>query len=105
MFQGIGSCYTVQTACRMKTLLGMQGALYDESYYMCYVAGCWDGEWWRRIQCGDGWRCRDRQEGRVEPQQAGQNRANTAKNGRMSDMLCRDLLAGLARGLMVEEKW
>ena len=36
-----------------KTLLGMQGALYDESYYMCDVAGDWDGEWWRRIQCGD----------------------------------------------------
>lgn len=65
----------------MKTLLGMQGALYDESYYMCYVAGCWDGEWWRRIQCGDGRRCRDRQEGRVEPQQAGQNKANIAKTG------------------------
>jgi hypothetical protein len=31
----------------------MQGALYDKSYYMCDVAGDWDGEWWRRIQCGD----------------------------------------------------
>lgn len=53
MFPDIGSSYTVQTACRKKTLLGMQGGLYDKSYYMCYVAGCWDGEWWRRIQCGD----------------------------------------------------
>ena len=31
----------------------MQGALYDKSYYMCYVAGSRDGEWWRRIHCGD----------------------------------------------------
>lgn len=31
----------------------MQGALYDKSYYMCDVAGVWDGEWWIRIQCGD----------------------------------------------------
>ena len=78
-------CYTIQAARRRKTLLAMQGALYDKSYYMCYVAGGWDcvdGEWWRRIRCGDGRRCRDHQEGRVEPQQAGQSRANSAKTGR-----------------------
>jgi hypothetical protein len=54
-----------------ENLASMQEALYDKSYYMCYVAGGWDcvdGEWWRRVRCGDGRRCRDHHEGRVEPQ-------------------------------------
>lgn len=52
--QKVGSCYTTVTDdLQDENLASMQGALYDKSYYMCDVAGVWNGEWWRRIQCGD----------------------------------------------------